>query len=579
MKPLSFENLRRFIGGKKKKDRNESSFKRSDSFKRISIRKNYLERGKKHRQQVVEAAVVAASSVNVEATVKVTKQSIQSISKATGGHIARAMGGVTYRNKSPDKSDVAKSSLVNPATSVDGPESMVIGYNQWLKGIKIDDVNKGFNFGTSTSVPEEKVPTPPPRKKNGSLSSSANSTLDIIKLEHSPVPIEKKYHSKSRQSSPTVTKSRDSLISLSPQVSRSSLSPVPSRTDSGLSINLGRVWIDAPLAMAPRSLELPRPVASPPCNAKEPARVHHSLDSALKESGRTSRRHHYPSSPMTSASYYSNLSAVSRTLSSSTSHTNKSRDSSSKDSGFSFSISIPKLTDFPSLSANASGFFRKKKKIRPKPSVSRDGYFKRTSGATRITETRVNSVKRTNSNKKRTKREKSFKNNSPKSDMYSIVVNKSLKSLKLKPMIFVPPEKRKPGVHRKKYEVKEIRDSHSSFVEPEITVTSEEEVADEVVYEEILTEKDKIPKENNDNVSEGSEINYSVSEDERGGFIPLGVSPVPRRKPVRKKKSTRRNIKFLAKPGVHRAQSTLRKSRRSKKTGTLVSIICFSKHS
>lgn len=607
MKPLSFENLRRFmIGGKKKKDRNESSFKRSDSFKRISIKRNYLERGKKHRQQAVEAAVVAATCTDVETTVKVTKPTINaaSVSKATnGGHIARARGGGGNRqNPSPVNSDSLKVPLVKPATSTEGTDSMVIGYNQWLKGMKTDDsAGKVFCFETSTPATEEKPPTPPPRKKNGSLSGSVHSALDIMKLEHSPIAVEKKYHSKSRQASPTVNKSRDSLISLSPQISRSSLSPVPSRTDSGLSINLGRVWIDAPLAMAPRSLELPRPVAPPAGMSKEPARIHHSLDSALKESGRTSRKHHFPASSMTSTSYYvSNLSAVSRTLSSSTTHTNKSRDSSSKDSGFSFSISIPRLTDFTSISANTSGFFRKKKKLsRPKPSVSRDGYFKRTSGAYRITENKLNSVKRSNSKKKRAKREKSIKSNTCKSDMYTVVVNrsnKSLRSLKLDPMIFVPPEKRKPGGSQKKYEVKEIRNCNSfadvsrmiTYDDEEKEVEGEggggggeggsggEEKEEDQLYESIpendcQTVKDEVIE---DKDTDGSEINYTDTDEERGTFIPLGVSPVPRRKPVRKKKSTRKNVKYLAKPGIHRAQSTLRKSRRSKKTGKRL-LRCF----
>lgn len=551
MKPLTFENLRRFVvGGKKKKERNESSFKRSDSFKRISIKKNYLDRGKK-RQQAVEAAA-ATCEVTKIAPVP-AKPPVPSVSK---GHVvARAIGG------SKQDMDTLKPPLVKPATLSDGPESIVIGYNQWLKGMKGDDCSsKGRCSGASSPTSDDKPPTPPPRKKTGSLSGSVHSTMDILKLERSPILAQRKY----RQAvSPTVNKSRDSLISLSPQVSRSSLSPASSRTDSGLSINLGRVWIDAPLAMAPRSLELPRPLPTPPGTSKEQSRVHHSLDSGLKESGRTSRRyHHYPNS----ANFYepSHPSAVSRTLSSSTTHTNKSRDSSSKDSGFSFSISIPKLTDF--TGGNTSGFFRKKKKFpRPKPSVSRDGYFKRTSGAGRIAEVKTNSVKRTNSKKKKPKRERSWKNTSScKSDIYSVVVNrsaKSLRSLKLDPMIFVPPEKRKPGSNLKKYEVKEIRD----YCNPrDVQPPQPEEDDMEDLYECIDGKTEQIE-------SNESEINYTDSEEEvdKGTFIPLGVSPVPRRRPVRKKKSTRKNVKYLAKPGIHRAQSTLRRSRRNKKTGRI----------
>jgi hypothetical protein len=50
MKPITFESIRNLLKTKKKsKDKSSSdqSFKRSDSFKRISIRKSYLERGRK----------------------------------------------------------------------------------------------------------------------------------------------------------------------------------------------------------------------------------------------------------------------------------------------------------------------------------------------------------------------------------------------------------------------------------------------------------------------------------------------------------------------------------------------------
>lgn len=48
MRPLSLENLRRLVG--RRKDKNEPSFKRSESFKRISIRKSYLDRGKRRNK-------------------------------------------------------------------------------------------------------------------------------------------------------------------------------------------------------------------------------------------------------------------------------------------------------------------------------------------------------------------------------------------------------------------------------------------------------------------------------------------------------------------------------------------------
>ncbi|KAF7274472.1 hypothetical protein GWI33_012876, partial [Rhynchophorus ferrugineus] len=68
-----------------------------------------------------------------------------------------------------------------------------------------------------------------------------------------------------------------------------------------------------------------------------------------------------------------------------------------------------------------------------------------------------------------------------------------------------------------------------------------------------------------------SDDSAGSSDDERCNnvYVPPGVSPVPRRRPVRRKKSTglshKRSITYLVKPTVIRAPSTLR--RPAKKTG------------
>lgn len=69
MKPITFESIRNFLKTKKKnkKDGADTSFKRSDSFKRISIRKSYLDRGRKRasrQQQKSATAIVPATSNN-----------------------------------------------------------------------------------------------------------------------------------------------------------------------------------------------------------------------------------------------------------------------------------------------------------------------------------------------------------------------------------------------------------------------------------------------------------------------------------------------------------------------------------
>lgn len=63
MKPITFESIRNFLKTKKKnkKDGADTSFKRSDSFKRISIRKSYLDRGRNKR--LIRAAVQSQKSV------------------------------------------------------------------------------------------------------------------------------------------------------------------------------------------------------------------------------------------------------------------------------------------------------------------------------------------------------------------------------------------------------------------------------------------------------------------------------------------------------------------------------------
>uniref|UniRef100_A0AAG5DPZ2 DMAP1-binding domain-containing protein n=1 Tax=Anopheles atroparvus TaxID=41427 RepID=A0AAG5DPZ2_ANOAO len=89
MKPITFESIRNLLKTKKKqKDKSsiDQSFKRSDSFKRISIRKSYLERGRKRNA----AAVLRGSTKNLvninefEDQAKVVKNPADKL-KATGG--------------------------------------------------------------------------------------------------------------------------------------------------------------------------------------------------------------------------------------------------------------------------------------------------------------------------------------------------------------------------------------------------------------------------------------------------------------------------------------------------------------
>lgn len=543
MKPITFENLRRLMGGgRKKKDRAESSFKRSDSFKRISIRKNYLDRGGKGRNPLSAASRAQAAEKKNSVVPTISENS------AEVGAVADCAGSEA--------------------------EPVVIGYGQWIKCMKAEDygVSSGSKERTHSPPREKKPPTPPPRKKYSV--TSADSSLEILRFEKSPVFVRRRF----RMSPPPSSKVLD------PKTEERE------RSDSGLSISLGRVWMDAPLAMAnaPRSLELPRPSSSSVDVEVSARRAHHSLESALKDrrddKPQCSRRfHNYPSRPLSPTPFIMpNPSAICRTLSSTTQTTSTSKTissrgsnellSTSKDSGFSFSISIPRLTDFGSPSSGG-GFFRKKKSNKPKPSVSRDGYFKRTSGAYKqIDSPKRGSIRRTSSRKLNARavgsRKKSY-GGTARSDMYQVVISRpprSLKSLKLDPMIFVPPEKRKPTntVRRPaRLEVQEIRD----YCSPRDVREPVEE--DEGLYECIsgeISEGESDPETRRQLQFSNLSDNDADTEDET--YAPLGVSPVLERRPVRRRKSARRNVKYLAKPTIHRAPSTLKKNRKAvKKTG------------
>lgn len=441
------------MGGGRKKKEKESSFKRSDSFKRISIRKSYLDRGKKKHLHKLE---VATQTVTEE--VNILEQAI--IRKDTSVQV--------------DKSDIinqtdvqSKLNKKNGGCGGEGPGQSVIAYGQWLKGIRKDDTATAAATGikgcerTVIYIPasdEAKLPSPVIRQLSSSPIFRKKSPL--MKRKQSP-SLQRK---ESNDSAVEMFPWGDTVdIKKSPLIRRRSRQSPPLLPDSGaeemcsLSISLGRIWMDAPQVMAPRSLELPR-------GSQNNVIAHNSLDSALKdlrEDHIVFNRLQRPTPP-----------EVGRTLSSNSNNTTSTGLFSSKDSGFSFSISIPKLNDFnqsiepPAQITSTKGFFRRKRP-KPKLSVSRDGYFKRTTGANLIERT---SIKRRSSKRKSSRNSRRKKKNSSKNDvMYQVVINRPprcLKSLKLDPMIFVPPEKRKNSINKKpsfKVNLREIRNFNDIY--------------------------------------------------------------------------------------------------------------------
>lgn len=408
MKPIIFESLLRLIGGKRSKERNEPSFKRSDSFKRISIRKNYLDRGNKGRNPLSskrKAAPKAPPVIEEEIVVSKPRDTSRNRYVPSKHHHHHHHN----HHHSTNQTNTSESSKSDP---------LVIDYGQWIKSITEDCKEK-----------EKQL------RAEAAQKSRKQSVEDLT------------------------------------------------RTDSAISISLGRIWMDAPLA--PRSLELPRPSSSSVELHPNGRRVHHSLESALKE-----RCHVKPLDRIV----HKDLSC-------------------SKDSGFSLSISIPRLSEVKPV-----GIFRKNVYLRD----------------------RENRRYLCSANKKRYS-----------SDLYQVVVGRtprSLKSLKLDPMIFVPPEKRKTiftntSTVKRRLAVQEIRDyscPKDFQIIPEVDQATRhresEEEEEEDLYESI------------------SELSSSYKSSDEEDYA--------RRRAVKRKKSQRRNLKVLAKPNIHRAPSTLIKNRR-----------------
>lgn len=103
MKPITFESIRNFLKTKKKtkKDGGDTSFKRSDSFKRISIRKSYMDRGRKRAilrsanvgMVVAQNAIITKNSANHSLTAaEVEVKNDAFISSSSGGRSSSATG-------------------------------------------------------------------------------------------------------------------------------------------------------------------------------------------------------------------------------------------------------------------------------------------------------------------------------------------------------------------------------------------------------------------------------------------------------------------------------------------------------
>lgn len=536
MKPITFENLRRLIGGRRKnKDRNESPFKRSDSFKRISIRRNYLDgrggqKGRnptkkpppidgvgdgddslqchQNRQQRSSAFTSAKPDGSLPGSPPVVCR-LQASPRAASRRPISPLPAPPCRDDVPPPPVERRRQAVAPAPPPPPPPSPppatnatvaagstatavaapVIDYGEWIRCIRAEeDLN---NLKRSCSPPPP--PTPPTRYR---------------------------YH---------VHKELDDS----------------SRTDSAIS--LGRIWMDAPMLppAAPRSLELPaRPAAAAAMAAdgdgQPQRRAHHSLESALKEKRDDRpvpcrRFHRYPVA----------ADGVNKTAS----RSSVASTCSGKDSGF--SLSAPGLSDPPRPSKQQ--LFRKKAPRRPAAAVAAKPSMALQPAPT------------------------------PQDQLYQVVVARSpFRQLKLDPMMFVPPEKRRSTQHHhhhhhhpKSRPVVEIRD----YCVPKDVRLQRRDAADDYCGD---TDEDGEQDRLYESISKGSRRRWQESTDDAdtedddqeqlqqlyhrrhlqqhhyqhlNHYQHQNQDQRRNTNRVKRKKSARRNIKYVVKP-VRRAPST-----------------------
>ncbi|XP_043287270.1 disco-interacting protein 2 homolog A isoform X6 [Venturia canescens] len=369
MRPISFENLRRLVG--RKKDRNEPSFKRSESFKRISIRKSYLDRGKR-RNKVQKTPESNSKDVEDRSRLETEyqKEPLQKLNGTTTSIVIQD-------DQEPRKIQKAAGT---------------IGYDEWIHDVNSpqDKIRDDYESPRQALPRVRNSKTPHPTAIQAVKTGSVTEELAVLRLDSSPVfprclksPVV-----------PTVTEIIPESIDES--IVHDVSSPVEG--PPSVSVSLGRVWRDAVPVPFPQQLN-------------SSGAAHHSLDSGLKE------RKAQPT--------------VARTVSAPEKSLSTSKDSST--SSFSFSLSISRLAD---LRSNKNGFFRRKAP-KPSPSVSSDGYFKRTSAAPRRSSSRRR-VTRTSQRKNHPKKMTTKETMRPAS-----------------PVWFVPPEKRRSKRQRRVW--REIR--------------------------------------------------------------------------------------------------------------------------
>ncbi|XP_053689831.1 disco-interacting protein 2 isoform X2 [Sabethes cyaneus] len=181
MKPITFESIRNLLKTKKKqKDKSsiDQSFKRSDSFKRISIRKSYLERGRKRNA----ASVLRSSTKNLvninefENQAKVVKQPDKLVKTANNNEASSSTGPKesfrpVHELSFEEKLESNDASLDEKIRALQEINDRYISENQNL-------IEKSYE--ATKTVEKVKIKKPPRPSKLGFQKSRENDTQTTI---------------------------------------------------------------------------------------------------------------------------------------------------------------------------------------------------------------------------------------------------------------------------------------------------------------------------------------------------------------------------------------------------------------
>lgn len=382
MRTLSFENLRRLVG--RRKDRDEPSFERSESFKRISIRKSYLDRGKRRtrlqKASDVPETTAAAPIVTVEVSSRTRTKNVigPTIVQVRGcGNVSDEFDFDEKKEKRISRDDVEVIGINEVVAEEDDDEDEkkvkretpagTIVYGQWLNDIdssysskdrkyKMDSYSsRDSKFESSREkiyISQEKRPfakrnfaLSPVRKINEDNENNRKISSVLIEMDKSPqLP--------RSQSRIQMREELDSFEAVDEYDNRSTAKDYNS-SNNVTTVNVVPRWRDPPSVPATSSYSL----SSNP-----------GIESSLEDK-------------------YNDRSIISRTVSAPDKPVaGKTDTTSTRTSGFSLSLSFSRLTTDLKTAAmtTKNGLFRRRKRpspMKPAPSVSAEGYFERTAAA------------------------------------------------------------------------------------------------------------------------------------------------------------------------------------------------------